>query len=121
MSDYIQREEVAKVVARYFSENYITDGDWHADGLLREIDDIPAAKVRPVKPYERKIKLLPCTCGRKRLAEAFQCAVGEPDRYAIWCEDCGKQGSFEATNKQARIAWNEMISAEMRGEDKCTE
>jgi hypothetical protein len=48
MSDYIKRDELAQIVRRYFSENYITDGDWHADGLLREIDDIPAADVRPV-------------------------------------------------------------------------
>lgn len=59
------------------------------------------------------IKLLPCTCGRKRVREWYDVGFNVSDRYFYVCPRCEKKSSSAKTRREARIAWNEMIEKEM--------
>lgn len=44
MDDLIKRQDAIRVVREYMTENQITDGDWHADGIERELHELPSAE-----------------------------------------------------------------------------
>ena len=44
MDDLIKRQDAIQVVREYMAENQITDGDWHADGIERELHELPSAE-----------------------------------------------------------------------------
>lgn len=58
------------------------------------------------KKYERVIPIEQCVCGRKRLKVWY--GIGR----LVICTDCGKKGPDCASEREARIKWNEMIKAE---------
>lgn len=43
MDDLIKRQDAIQVVREYMTDNQITDGDWHADGIERELHELPSA------------------------------------------------------------------------------
>ena len=55
-------------------------------------------------PY---IKLLPCTCGRKRLELWYH--MGGNGMYFA-CPVCGREGMTGKTERQARQYWNDCVS-----------
>ena len=58
------------------------------------------------QPY---IKLLPCTCGKKKPYEWF--CIGENRGMSCYkCDNCGLTASAAKTNRQARENWNELVS-----------
>ena len=61
------------------------------------------------QPY---IRLLPCTCGRKKVEEWF----GVRDNHFYACPRCGKKSPPAKTTRGARISWNEMIEKETKEE-----
>lgn len=44
MSDLINRTDAIRVVREYMMDNQISDGDYHADGIERELHDLPSAE-----------------------------------------------------------------------------
>ena len=44
MDDLIKRQNAIRVVREYMTENQITDGDWHAYGIERELHELPSAE-----------------------------------------------------------------------------
>ena len=65
-----------------------------------------------VKKPEPKEKKLPCICGRKNIDTWF---IGTYGRTALQyaCPKCGRKTEFCNTEKEARAAWNKMISEEL--------
>jgi len=49
MSDLICRQDAYNLVKQYFRENYVIDGDWYADEIIRELEDLPSAEPRVEK------------------------------------------------------------------------
>lgn len=62
--------------------------------------------------YEPKIKMLPCTCGRKRISVWF--GYDNTGRYKVCqCDNCGKSAEQGRSDKEARLNWNKMIESEV--------
>lgn len=70
------------------------------------------------------MKLLPCDCGRKRIAlESYIVEEwrdgdfeGTADRYFYSCLRCGRSSSSATTPEEAKREWNEMIEKETKDE-----
>lgn len=60
------------------------------------------------------IKLLPCTCGYKRIKEWYDAGFWVTDKYFYSCPRCEKKSPSAKTKRGARIAWNEMIEEETK-------
>ena len=63
------------------------------------------------QPY---IRLLPCTCGRKRVEEWLDYGFGVRDNHFYACPRCGKKSPPAKTMREAKRAWNEMIEKEKK-------
>ena len=111
MTDYISREDLLDL----YSLDGLTDEEQSYGvpyAIVRQtILDMPAADVVPKRKHESR-KLLPCTCGRKRITLWH----GADGQKFCACENCDKKGLPAKTEIQARRNWNTMIAAEMRGE-----
>ena len=44
MNDLIKRQDAIRVVREYMIDTQITDGDYHADGIERELYVLPSAE-----------------------------------------------------------------------------
>lgn len=63
-----------------------------------------------IKRQER-IKLKPCKCGRKRIDQWIDWIHREANIY-YKCPQCGRQSEKCETEREARIAWNDMVESE---------
>ena len=84
MSDLIKRQDAIRVVRKYMTENQITDGDYHADGIERELHELPSAQ----KTAKRIVG-----CGRNGMTMWYQCDMcNEPvDEKDTFCRGCGRR------------------------------
>ena len=57
MKELIERQAVNKLIREYFDDNMIEDGDWHSDGLIRELRDLPSVHSEPLTDKEQRIFL----------------------------------------------------------------
>ena len=54
-----------------------------------------------------RVKLLPCTCGRKQIGSAWW--DGETYMWFYQCPNCGKRAPSHKMQNEARKLWNKMI------------
>lgn len=45
MDDLIKRQDAIRVVREYMIDTQITDGDYHADGIERELYELPSEQI----------------------------------------------------------------------------
>ena len=58
---------------------------------------------------KRKVKLMPCKCGSKRVGQWR--TQGDAGRGFVYeCEKCNEPGKWARTDREAREAWNRMVS-----------
>ena len=63
-----------------------------------------------VPRYDRtKVKMLPCTCGRKRI----ECWYDQYRWKFYKCPICGKKAESAKTDNEARENWNRMVTNEL--------
>lgn len=59
------------------------------------------------QPY---VKLLPCTCGAKRIAVWFRASNSQEETGSFCkCLKCGAEGKVAKTQREARINWNNKV------------
>lgn len=66
---------------------------------------------------EKKIKILPCPCGRKQIGVWTRYDYVEKDRigtktkgYLLKCPNCGRTSEWRTSENEARAEWNRMVS-----------
>lgn len=90
--------ELKAIVLADISAEY--DCDDLTDILNREIHRIES---------RRKVPLVPCKCGRKRIEQWHKYIAGEGREGFIYQCVCGAEGKVKRTDNEARLAWNEKM------------
>lgn len=61
-------------------------------------------------------RLLPCSCGRKRIERWVNCEQDGPNTLFYACPDCDKTSAPKPTEREAREAWNEIAGKDVVGD-----
>ena len=77
-----------------------------------DADDVKTLIEKEIHRIEsqRKVKLLPCKCGRKRPEQWHKYIKGEGREGFIYQCVCGVEGKAMKTDREARLAWNKAVS-----------
>lgn len=82
----------------------LTDEEFKAEAKRRGYNLIK------IRKKEKKIQLLPCVCGNKRISHYVTVAPGQSTDFEFYkCDKCGFTANLSKTNHQARINWNKEI------------
>lgn len=119
MKEYIRKDEVIDLLYSSLDRDTVTEyihefkGFWmdEEDGeecQLEELKEIAGKLGYSLVKKQPRIKLEPCTCGRKLISLWYR--NGKP---MYVCEKCGLKAEPGKSKLMARKNWNKMILGEM--------